>query len=130
VKYSFEDTFQVRIDLVVPNTNDRETVGLEFRVARFVSDRLAPPRVLTAVELDNHSWVIAGKIDDEAPDRSLPPKAESEPPEFTQMQPESEFLAGHALAHLARQFIGHAVDYTIPPPGALRAQAAERKRKE
>ena len=30
------------------------------------------------------------------------------------MQPEFEFLAGHALAHLARQLIGHAILYTPP----------------
>jgi hypothetical protein len=32
------------------------------------------------------------------------------------MQPESEFLAGHALAQLARPLISHAGDYTRPHP--------------
>jgi hypothetical protein len=36
VKDSIEHTFQVRIDIVVPNSNDSETVGLQFRIARFV----------------------------------------------------------------------------------------------
>jgi hypothetical protein len=79
VKYSIEDTFEILIDLVVPNANDSETVSLQFRIARLVSDRLACPRVLTAIELDDHSWVIAGEIDNEFLDRSLPPKVKSEP---------------------------------------------------
>jgi hypothetical protein len=37
VKYSIEDTFQVCIDLIVPNADDCETVSLQFQVARFVS---------------------------------------------------------------------------------------------
>jgi hypothetical protein len=102
MKYSIEYTCQVRIDLVVPNTNDRETVGLEFRVAQLVFQRLTWLRVLTAIELDYDSRPIAGKIDNVAPDRSLSPKAKSETLEFTQMQPEPEFLPRHVCAHLPR----------------------------
>jgi hypothetical protein len=85
VKYSIEDTFQVRIDFIVPNADDCETIGLQFQVARFVSQRLASLRVLTPIELDNHPWAIAGKIDNEAFDRSLPPKAKSELSQFAQI---------------------------------------------
>jgi hypothetical protein len=74
--------------------------------------------VLAPIELNNYSWVIAGKIDDEVVDRGLSPKAKSESSQFAQMKPELEFLAGHALAELARQLVSHAADYTIPPPGA------------
>ena len=41
--YSIEDTFQVYIDIVVPNADDCETIGLQFRVARFVADCTIPP---------------------------------------------------------------------------------------
>jgi hypothetical protein len=62
--------------------------------------------------------MIASKVDDEVLHRGLSPKVESESSQFAQMKPEPEFLAGHVLAELARQLIGHAPDYTIPPPGA------------
>jgi hypothetical protein len=86
---------------------------------------LAIARVLAPIELDNHSWVIASKIDDEVLDRGLSPKMKSESSQFAQMKPELEFLAGHALPELARQFIGHAADYTIPPPGAPHLSSGE-----
>jgi hypothetical protein len=85
VKYSIEDTFEVCIDLIVPNANDSETPSLQFRVPRFVSQGLAYLGVLTPIELDNHSGMVAHKIDDEVLDRSLPPKVKAELSEFAQM---------------------------------------------
>jgi hypothetical protein len=75
VKYSIENTFEILIDLVVPNANDFETVSLEVHRAICLSlvSTLGHTR-RTAIEFDNHSRVIAGEIDDEFLDSNLPPK--------------------------------------------------------
>jgi hypothetical protein len=110
-----QHTFEVLVDVVIPKTQDLETLLREAVISLRVAPSMRVEIMLTAVDLDDEALLQADEINDEAIARRLPAEMESTLSPGAEVYPQLDLLPGHALAQRTRDFVRH------PPPGSLRS---------
>src|SRR5262249_16506279 len=113
-----QDTLQIPIHFVVPETQYSETLVGKMTVANGIASRMGIVIVLTAIDFNDETVLEPHKIHDVTVGWRLATKVETLLSPGAQMNPQLDLLSGHSFAKAAGDFVSH-----DPPPGrALRAR--------
>jgi len=110
-----QHTFQIAIDLIVPETQYPEALADKMIVALRVTSGMSIEVMLTAINLNDKAVLETDEIYDIVIARRLAAEMESLFSPRTQMNPQFHLLRGHSFAQAASDFVCHS-----PPPGRLR----------
>jgi hypothetical protein len=95
----FQNAISVAQDIGIPEAKDPVALRFKPPIALDVALIL---RMLSAVDFNDQRSLVTNKIDNEAPDRCLPPEAETAQPMSAQRRPKT--LLG--VGHIASQRLG------------------------
>jgi hypothetical protein len=115
-----ENAVKIVIDIAVPESKNFEALIREVTVTLLVARDVTIKSMLSAIDLDDHAFVQADKVQDVSIPRRLPADMKPALTPRAQMDPQFDLLRRHGFAQLSRAFVGHgpvagAVDPTRPP---------------
>jgi hypothetical protein len=121
MKDVLQNTFEIPINVVVPDSDQLETAPQEMSVPSGIPVRMDVFFVLASVHLNNKLGMKAGEVHNESIDGGLAPEMITALPETPEMMPKLDLLRRHDLTKLARNLIGHREGHSkFAPPGRLR----------
>jgi hypothetical protein len=97
-----DHSFEIGVDLGIPEPADAEAHRREYGVAPSVAHGASVPAVLAAIELDHDPLLEACEVDHEGTDGNLPSEMQVRGAKQPELTPQLPLLRGRARAKVAR----------------------------